>query len=301
MLKHGMCAFARNRRLRTSSRFKSTCAGLANTQLLNHHDPVQVTSFLRLSDTVRLFRGSAAIRPTFTPCVSCLATVSACTLEPFMIRLAFPRPLSFLILFALSFALASGLPDAFLVFFVNEFNVHQVISLHEFETIARFQVLIDCLAHLEKSRMRLTVQLQMGSQWFWRSCHKNGSIDRVNPEVSSCSLTSKLNSSNFVSTSSLSPKLKFITLIKSVFSPSAFCSRVSTRGFDTLRTSFALVLLAPFFSVPLSSAVPGYCRAFAPSLSQLRLLGFASPLGPLLPLTAPSVAYRPSFPRSKSA
>ena len=82
---------------------------LANTQLLNHHDPVHVTSFLRLSDTVRLFRGSAAIRPTFTPCVSCLAIVSGCTLEHFLIRLAFPRTLSFLILFALSFALVFGL------------------------------------------------------------------------------------------------------------------------------------------------------------------------------------------------
>ena len=36
------------------------------------------------------------------------------------------------------------------------------------------------------------------------------------PEVSSCSLISRLNSANFVSMTSMSPKLKFITLIKSV-------------------------------------------------------------------------------------
>ena len=53
-------------------------------------------------------------------------------------------------------------------------------------------------------------------------------------------------------------------------------------------TRFAVALLAPFFSVLLSSAVPGYCRASALSLSQLRLSGFASPLGLLPPLAAPS-------------
>ena len=36
-------------------RFRFTCAGLANTQILNHHDPVHVTSFLRLTDIVRLW------------------------------------------------------------------------------------------------------------------------------------------------------------------------------------------------------------------------------------------------------
>ena len=37
------------------------------------------------------------------------------------------------------------------------------------------------------------------------------------------------------------------------------------------------------------------------SLFQLRLSGFASPLGPMLLLVAPSAACRPSFPRSTSA
>ena len=100
----------------------------------------------------------AGLSPTFAPFVFCLATVSACTLELFLIRLAFPRTLSFLVLFALSFALSFGLsfvlvvsfPLALLAFFVNEIDVHRVISLHEFETLARFQVLIDCLAHLEE-------------------------------------------------------------------------------------------------------------------------------------------------------
>ena len=67
-----VCAFARNRSPRTSPRFVFTRDGLAITHLLNHHDPVHVTSFLRLSGTVRLFRGSASFRPTFAPFVSCL-------------------------------------------------------------------------------------------------------------------------------------------------------------------------------------------------------------------------------------
>ena len=60
--------------------------------------------------------------------MTCLATVSARTLELFLTRLAFPRTLSFLILLARSFALAFGLsfalvvsfPFAFLAFFENE-------------------------------------------------------------------------------------------------------------------------------------------------------------------------------------
>ena len=136
----------------------SFCAGLANTQVLNHHDPAHVTSFLRLTDIVRLFRGSTAFRPTFAPLVSCLAKIPASTFEFFLIRLAFPRTLSFLILLALSFALAFGLSFALVVsfllafpaFFVNEINVRWVISLHEFETFARFRVLIDCLTDLEE-------------------------------------------------------------------------------------------------------------------------------------------------------
>ena len=83
-------------------------------------------------------------------------------LELFLIRFAFPRTLSFLVLFAFSFALAfelsfalvvSFLFLAFLAFFVDEINVNWVISLHEFETLARFQVLIDCLTHLEEGRV----------------------------------------------------------------------------------------------------------------------------------------------------
>ena len=68
----------------------------------------------------------------------------------------------------------------------------------------------------------------------------------------------------------------------------------STRGFGTLRTRFGLVRLAPFFLVPASSAVPGYCRASSPSRSQLRLSGFASLLGLLPPLAARSTTCRPS-------
>ena len=45
----------------------------------------------------------------------------------------------------------------------------------------------------------------MGSQWFWLSCHKNGSLV---PEMSSCSLISKLNSSNFVSMASIVAKVE---------------------------------------------------------------------------------------------
>ena len=69
---------------------------------------------------------------------------------------------------------------------------------------------------------------------------------------------------------------------------------ISTRGFGTLHTRFGLVPLAPSFAVPASSAVPGYCRACL-------LSGFASLLGRMLLLVAPSATCRPSFPRSTSA
>ena len=75
-----------------------------------------------------------------------------------MTRLAFPGTLSFLIVFAFSFAFPLKLSLALVVsftlalraLFVNEIYVHRVIfSL--LETLACFQVLIDCLAHLEES------------------------------------------------------------------------------------------------------------------------------------------------------
>ena len=68
---------ARNRSPRTSPRFVSHRDSVTTIQLLNHHDPVHVTNFLCLSDTVRLLRGSAAFRPAFAQCVSRLATISA--------------------------------------------------------------------------------------------------------------------------------------------------------------------------------------------------------------------------------
>ena len=76
------------------------------------------------------------------------------------------------------------------------------------------------------------------------------------PEMSPCSLISKLNSSNFVSMASMSPKLKFITLIKSVFSPCASLRYASYPFWSgTSRTVFrgpfvvssARILLVPSF------------------------------------------------------
>ena len=75
-----VCVFARNQSLRTSLLFMSRGVGLIVnpfTRLLNHHDPVHVTSSLCLSSIVRLFHGSTTFRPAFAPLVSCLATISA--------------------------------------------------------------------------------------------------------------------------------------------------------------------------------------------------------------------------------
>ena len=83
-----VCVFAGGRIPRTSPLFMSHCDGLTSTRLLNNHDPVHVTRFLCLTDTVRLFRGSAAFRPAFAPRVSRLATVSARSSERFLTRLA---------------------------------------------------------------------------------------------------------------------------------------------------------------------------------------------------------------------
>ena len=67
--------------------------------------------------------------------MSRLATVSARSSERFLNRLAFPRTLSFLIVFASSFAFAFGLSFALVVsfplalrdFLVNEIYVHRVM------------------------------------------------------------------------------------------------------------------------------------------------------------------------------
>ena len=78
-----------------------------------------------------------------------------------------------------------------------------------------------------------TVQLQMGSQWFWRSCHKNGHVAKV--EIHHLDQERGLNVFQYPNT-----RLRYTSYL------------------------FCLVPLAPFFAVPSSSAVPGYCRASSP-------------------------------------
>ena len=118
--------FCKKKNSQNSPRFQFTCAGLANTQILNHHDLVHVTNFLRLTDTVRLFRGSAAFRPTFAPFVSCLATVSALPWNFSWFDLLFPElfPFFFCLPFSLLLPLDFPLPLSF------PFSLPFWLSLH---------------------------------------------------------------------------------------------------------------------------------------------------------------------------
>ena len=117
-------------------------------------------------------------------------------------------------------------------------------------------------------------------------CVRNGSgalATRMARLIVSGTLSS---SSNLESMLSTSPKLKFITLIKSVVSPCASLRFVPP--------------LVPFFLVPVSWGVPRCCRARALFLLPHRLSGFSSLLDLMPLLSALSTAWHPSYPRSTS-
>ena len=111
------------------------------------------------------------------------------------------------------------------------------------------------------------------------------------PEMSSWSLVSRLNSSNFVSVTSRSPRLIFITLIKSAVSPCASLlpylnTRLRYASYPFCSGTSRTIFLGPFF-VSSARILP------ASSVGVRFTLGSAA--------TAPSAVCRPSLPRSKSA